>query len=119
MTLRTPQDITNDLVLGVGYALHARRYALLEIDEGKGPKAVIITALPIHGVEHIVVAMDGSGAAFLARDSHINPFVFITAGFQIIAAQIVTKLFLELVIARATDGYTKRASLQLNQPPQE
>lgn len=82
------------------------------VDEGIGPKRMVFVAL--REDRQIMVAMEGSGCLFLDADSNINPFVFVTGGFQFKAAHIAAAIFVGLAKARANLNETmKRAYPQL------
>lgn len=117
--LRTPDDVTSDLSEHVFEVLRENAVAFLTIEEvalqdqsvPSAVRRVVLVALPAG--EEIMVAMEGSGCIFLDRSSNINPFVFVGAGFQMVPAQIMTKLFVDIGQARARLEEHQRAYPQL------
>ena len=112
--IKTPNDVTEEMVQHVQTCLIMTGVAHLTLDEnGKGNvRRLVLATMPES--EEIMVAMEGSGCIFLRRDSNLNPFIFVTDGFQLTAAQIVTKLFVGLASARADlEAHIERAYPQL------
>lgn len=127
--LKTPLDVTPEVVERLFAQMSESGVAFLAIEEAPAPRPphsldvptkpstarvrrVVLAAIP--DSEEIMVAMEGNGCIFLDRSSQINPFVFVTAGFQMRPAQIMTKLFVDLAQARAgLEAHTERAYPQL------
>jgi hypothetical protein len=71
------------------------------VQEGRQSRVVIMQ--PDYDKAEIMVAMEGAGCIFITPATGLNPYVFVTAGFQLTPAQILTKLFVGMANARASD----------------
>lgn len=99
--IKSEADVTDDMIGRVLNNLVLRGVHQFSIDEGRhyGVKRVVLAT--IEDSEEIMISLEGSGCIFLNRHSNINKFVFVTAGFQLTAAQILTKVCAGFAQARA------------------
>lgn len=111
-TLTDPSQVTIDRLVAIYRSLMTNGAVSLHVDEGYGVKRMVFAVFPDE--REIMVAMEGNGCLFLQQGNHINPFVFVTGGFQFKAAHIAAAIFVGLAKARASlDEIEKRALPQL------
>ena len=95
-----PQQVDDEAAMAIVSLLACDGIAHMTIIERDGKHRRVVMA-PLPATEEVMVAMEGSGCIFLDRTSHTNHFVFITAGFQLTAAMILSRVMERLVALRA------------------
>lgn len=113
ISLQTPDDVTPELAREIGALLVTDGIAHLVVrvsHQSTLSKRVVLATLPDSA--EIMVAMEDGGCLFLNRESNINAFVFVTAGFQLTAAHILSRVFIDFISA------IRDMEHEAQQPPQ-
>lgn len=105
MNFLNPNDVVPEAIAAVIRDLQDGGVSQFKV--GVSPHSTLtsraVVMQPDYDKAEIMVALEGAGCIFLTPDTGLNPFVFVTAGFQLTAAQIMTKLFVGMANARASD----------------